>query len=242
MVIFRTPHKSAKVLKLNNRKGIKVMVRHGASKKAILKGAKFPFEINSIQAIARNANKAKMKEIFIENGISTPECFDNTPENRQKFKDAGWNVVYKLRNHHRGIGMELLSLKEIDKLAAPQYNNGLIERRINVSREWRVHCCVKLNEFYPLEKRRRHSAQGAAVRNIETCVFREKFDEPANWQDALDLCKKALEAIGLDTGGVDLAMTPQGKFYVIETNSGPSLGEKSAAWYQDKYNKLIDSL
>lgn len=246
MVIFRTPHPSAKEIKIKNRKDIKVMVRHGASKKARELNKKYQFEINSIEAINKNADKMKMKEIFVEKGVSTPECMENTAENRDTFKKNGWNVVFKKRDHKRAIGMELMPINEIDKLADNKYSNGILERRINISREWRVHCCPKLNKFFPLEKRRRNSAKGTAIRNIETCIFAKEFDEqhpqPPNWQEGLDLCKKALEAIGLDTGAIDLALTPQGKWYIIETNSGPGLGNESRAWYQEIYQELVDKL
>lgn len=235
---FRTPHPSSKGLKFTKKYPVKVMVRHGASKRAILEGLRFPVEINSIEAIANNANKAKMKELLVAAGVRTTDSCDNTAENRKLFKDKKWNVVFKRRNHRRGIGMEFLTNAEIDTLADAKYNNGIIERRINVVREWRVHCAPNVNKIYALEKRRRHSAEGPA-RNIENCVFRENFDIPANWQDAIDICNNAVKAIGLDVGAVDLAWS--GKFYyVIEVNSGAGVGPKSKEWYANTYQELID--
>lgn len=235
---FRTPHPSSKGLTFKKKYPVKVMVRHGASKKAINQGLRFPVEVNSIIAIACNANKAKMKELLEKAGVKTTESFDNTAENRQLFKDKGWNIVFKRRNHRRGIGMEFLTNAQIDTLADAKYNDGLIERRINVVREWRVHCAPAVNKIYALEKRRRHDAEGPA-RNIENCVFREEFAIPENWQEAIDVCNNAVKAIGLDVGAVDLAWS--GKYYyVIEVNSGAGVGPKSKDWYADTYEKLID--
>lgn len=235
MTKYRTPHPSAKGLILTKSKK-NIMVRHGASKKVLREAKRYPIEINSSAAIANSANKAIMKELLVNAGVRTTESFDNSVENRQRFKDNKWNVVFKMKNHSRGIGMEFLKLDEIDKLSEEKYN-GLIERRINVVREWRVHACPALNKTYALEKRRRFTAEGPA-RNIENCVFREEFDQPDNWQEAIDLCLQAVSAIGLDTGAVDLAWSGK-NYYVIEVNSGAGLGPKSKEWYQETYNELI---
>lgn len=238
-VKFRTPHPSSKGLVISGKYPVKVMVRHGASAKALSAQVRYPVEVNSIVAIKNNANKAKMKELLEKAQVKTIESFDNTAENRQKFKDNKWNVVFKRRNHRRGIGMEFLPLAEIDKLANPQYNNGLIERRINVAREWRVHCAPALNKSYPLEKRRKLDAEKSPARNISNSAFFEEFDKPANWNEALELCNKAVEAVGLDVGAVDLAWS--GKFwYIIEVNSGAGVGEKSRAWYANVYKELVE--
>lgn len=217
-----------------------VVVRHGASKQARENGKRFTVEVNSIAAINNCANKETMKRLLTEHGVATTDSFPNTAENRELFKRNGWNVVYKIKNHRRGIGMEFLTVGEIDKLAAPQYN-GLIERRINVKREWRVHACPLLNKTYSLEKRRRTDAQGPA-RNIENCVFREMENAPPppeGWANALTLCLNAVRALELDTGAVDLAWSGT-NFYVIEVNSGPGLGDKSKSWYQTTYQELIN--
>ncbi len=239
MIKFLTPHPSAKDIKFPKSK-VNAVVRHGASKKAILAQKRFPVEINSIEAIRNCADKHKMKELLSAANITTTESFANTEENRALFKRNKWNAVYKKLNHRRGIGMEFLPLAEIDKLADPQYN-GLIERRINVKREWRVHACPLLKETYPLEKRRRKDAQGPA-RNIENCVFREMENAPPppdGWMEALTLCMNSVSALGLDTGAVDLAWSGT-KFYVIEVNSGPGLGDKSRNWYQNIYTRLVE--
>lgn len=236
MIKYRTPHPSAKGMSFPKNK-LNVVIRHGASKKAIQENVRFKYEINNIEAISNNANKHKMKELLVAAGVSTTDSFENTAENRELFKKNGWNVVFKLRNHRRGIGMEFLSVAEIDRLDGKE---GLIERRINVKREWRVHACPLLNKTYALEKRRRNDAKGPA-RNIENCVFREMENAPAppdSWNEALKLCMDAVKAIGLDTGAVDLAWSGK-NYYVIEVNSGPGLGEKSKAWYQGVYTDLI---
>ncbi len=235
--LFRTPHPSAKGMtfpKLSKR----VVIRHGASKnsKPAPVGA---IEINSLEAIRNNSDKFKMKEIFQEVEVRSPECFENTQENREIFKQKGWNVVFKKRRHKRSQGMEFLKVGEIDKLSDPIYEGGLLERRINIRREWRVHCAPALDRFFAMEKRKRLDHVESLNRNLETCVFRKDFDEPDNWQEALTLTKKAIEAMGLDVACVDLAWS--GKFfYIIETNAASGLGEETKAWYEQCYREVAE--
>lgn len=236
---FRTPHPSIKGIIFKKKFPVKVLIRHGASKLAIAQKLRFPVEVNSIEAIANNANKAKMKKLLEEAKVKTTDSFDNTAENRLLFKNNKWNVVFKRRNHKRCEGMEFLKCGEIDTLAGDKYNGGLIERRINVKREWRVHCAPDIDKTYALEKKKRLDKLNEVARNIDNCAFFENFDLPNNWQEAIDLCKAAVRAIGLDVGAVDLAWS--GKFYyVIEVNSGAGVGPKSKEWYNEVYAELAE--
>lgn len=247
-VKYRTPHPSCKNMVFKNRSK-RVLVRLGASSKSFDNPLRRPFEINSLLAIAENSDKQKMKEKLVAAGVKTTESYFNTPENRQIFKEKAaegknWNgVVFKKRNHRRSIGMEFLPTTEIDKLADAKYNGGLIERRINIRREWRVHYAPAVNKYFAVEKRRRNDAaqQGIVERNLDTCVFRLDFDKPEGWEtEALPLCKKAVEAVGLDIAAIDLALSSGGIFYIIEVNSGPGLGELTHKWYNETIEELID--
>lgn len=246
-VKFRTPHPSCKGMMFKDRQK-RVLVRLGASSKSFDNPLRRPFEINSLTAIAENADKQRMKEKLMEAGVKTTESYFNIPENRQLFKEkaaAGknWNgVVFKKRNHRRSIGMEFLPTAEIDKLAENKYHGGLIERRINIRREWRVHYAPAVNKYFAVEKRRRNDAveNGIVERNLETCVFRLDFEKPEGWEtEALPLCKAAVEAVNLDVAAVDLALSSGGIFYVIEVNSGPGLGDLTKKWYNETIEELI---
>lgn len=235
---FKTPHPSAKGMvfgPLSKR----VVIRHGANKFS-LPARPGAIEVNSLDSIRANANKMTMKQILTEANVRTPECYNNTAENRELFKLNKWGGVYKERFHKRSIGMVFVSKADIDQLAEPQYQNGIIERRINVKREWRIHCAPSLNLFFPLEKRKREEHFGAVVaRNLATCVFRKDFEIPENWQEALDLTKSAIEAVGLDLACVDLAWS--GKyFYIIEVNAASGLGEETKVWYNQRYQEIAE--
>jgi len=236
---FRTPHKTPLAIKelLPKFKGLgTALIRFGASAKSIIEPA--TITINNLDAIRTNADKIKMKEIFKEQDIPSPDFAPNTPEGRQYFKDKGYNVVFKKRFHRGGIGMELVPLAEIDKFEAPQYKGGILERRINIKREWRIHVCPQLNLFFSVEKKKRYAKVGEVIRNNENCVFKADFEQPENWEEALNMAKKATEAMGLDMAAVDLAWSGKA-FYVIETNSAPGMGENTSEWYAYVITQLI---
>lgn len=238
-VYIRTPHITPRSIKelLPKFKGKGIaIVRFGASSKSV--ATPCAVEINPLQNVRDNADKLLMKQKFAENDIPSPDFAPNTEEGRNLFKEKGWNVVYKKKYHRGGIGMELVSLAEIDKFAANQYNNGILERRINIKREWRIHYCPALNLHFSVEKRKRYAKVGEVVRNNENCVFKADFEIPENWDSALAMAKKAVEVMGLDIGAVDLAWSGK-NFYVIETNSGPGMGDSTSAWYAQTLVQLI---
>lgn len=234
-VLFRTPHPSAKGMKFPSLSK-RVVIRHGANKdsKPAPIGA---IEINPLDSVRANADKLHMKNVLVEAGVKTPECLENTPENRATFKQQGWNVVFKKKFHRRSQGMEFLPLAEIDKFSEPKYTGGVLERRINVNREWRVHCAPALDRFFAVEKRKRLEHKDALSRNLETCIFKKYFLIPDNWDIALELTKKAIQAMNLDVACVDLAWS--GKFfYIIEVNAAAGLGEETKDWYQQCYTDV----
>lgn len=237
---LRTPHKTPRSLKelFQKVKGKgSVLIRFGASKKS--KEETATITINELNSIRNNADKIKMKEIFKQNDIPSPDFAPNTGEGRAYFKDKGYNVVYKKRYHRGGIGMELVPLDQIDKFEADMYKGGILERRLNVKREWRIHSCPKLNLNFSVEKRKRYDKLHEVVRNNDNCVFKADFEIPENWNEALEMATKAVSVMGLDIGAVDLVWTGK-NYYVIETNSGPGMGDKTSEWYAETLQQLIE--
>jgi glutathione synthase/RimK-type ligase-like ATP-grasp enzyme len=237
---LRTPHITPRSIKdiFPKIKGKgSVLIRFGASKKSKQEPA--DITINTLEAIKTNADKIRMKEIFKENDIPSPDFAPNTSEGRQYFKDNKYNVVYKKRYHHGGIGMELVPLDQIDKFGDGQYNGGILERRLNVKREWRIHACPALNLTFSVEKRKRYDKLHEVVRNNDNCVFKVNFEIPENWNEALEMALKAVSVMNLDVGAVDLVWTGK-NYYVIETNSGPGMGDQTSQWYADTLAELIE--
>jgi glutathione synthase/RimK-type ligase-like ATP-grasp enzyme len=77
------------------------------------------------------------------------------------------------------------------------------------------------------------------VRNNDNCVFKVNFEIPENWNTALEMALKAVSVMKLDVGAVDLVWTGK-NYYVIETNSGPGMGDQTSQWYADTLAQLIE--
>lgn len=240
-VIFRTPHKTPKGLGDNwAKQPVKVLVRWGAGGKVrnSNKPLRRPVEVNSLPAILTNADKIKMKETLRDKGISSPEFVENDDIGRKMFKDNGWNVVFKKRFHSGGKGMEFESVDNIDKFSAPQYAGGILERRINTKREFRIQIAVGTGKYFAIEKLRRKDKLNEKSRNLDNCVFKEDFVKPADWDKAVELAENATKAMNLDYSAVDIAWSGA-KWYVIETNSAPGLGDKTKAFAAAAVEEII---
>lgn len=239
-VNFRSPHKTCQGLTWP-KKPIKVLVRWGAGKKVrnTARPLRCPVEINSLPAILQNADKIYMKQIFAENNISSPEFALNTAEGRKLFIDNKWNVVFKRRFHSGGNGMEFEPIENIAKFEAEIYHNGILERRINTKREFRIHVIVPTGKWMAVEKLRRKDRLNERARNLENCIFKLDFPRPDNWQEAVDLAFKAAAVMNLDVSAVDIAWSGK-KWYVIETNSAAGMADKTKEFYQKAIDEAID--
>ena len=83
------------------------------------------------------------------------------------------------------------------------------------------------------------------------------FDKPINWNNIIEECSKAMDAVGLDIGAFDVRvqsaedkngnLRTNPEFIIIESNSAASHGDVTRQKYMDvipmilwsKYNKLI---
>ena len=211
-------------------------------------------EINSVEAIQNSRSKVKMKE-----------CFDKAKINHAKWQvlngayakdDIKFPVVLKRIYGFKGKGMQLVDSKEELAKILPRIDLGsyMIETFHNYNREYRLHC-TKEGCFYTCRKMLKQDAKTRWMRNDSNCIWileeNPLFNKPANWDEIIDHCKKALKATGLDIGAFDVkvqsAKTNSGKlrstleFIIIEVNSAPAFGEITTIKYKEALNNLIST-
>lgn len=123
-------------------------------------------------------------------------------------------------------------------------------------REYRLHI-TKNGCFYACRKvlRRDTPEEHRWYRNDDYCNWiredsenQELFDKPVNWDAIVEESVKALNAVGLDVGAVDVkvqsATNGDGErredpeFFIIEINSAPSFGDTTA----EKYIEILPEL
>lgn len=132
--------------------------------------------------------------------------------------------------------------------------NYIFEKYYNYTREYRLHITAD-GCFYACRKMLKSDTpdEHKWYRNDEHCVWIMEdnvlFDRPTNWDAIVEESVKALNAVGLDVGAIDLRIQsakhtcgkvrPNPKFIIIEINSAPSFGEVTQEKYIEEIPKIL---
>tara|TARA_R110000822_G_scaffold73853_11_gene177621 strand:+ start:3517 stop:4380 length:864 start_codon:yes stop_codon:yes gene_type:complete len=214
-------------------------------------------EINTTEAIKNSASKWLMKLCFKEANVQTADWWNFNKEGALKGPDGRINykveelpfpIIAKSFFGSRNKGnTKLDSIEEYHKWAdGKDTRKYVFEKFYNYAREYRLHVTAD-GCFYTCRKMLKQDTpdKDKWYRNDEHCVWiREEndlFDKPVNWDKVVKESVKALNAVGLDIGAVDLkiqsAKTKKGNikkdphFIVIEINSAPSFGDVTTEKY-----------
>jgi glutathione synthase/RimK-type ligase-like ATP-grasp enzyme len=224
-------------------------------------------ECNSVTAIKTSASKLLMKQAFDRDGIKTANWIHNSLGSDAEF-NAWFNVedrfpiVAKHIHGSRGTGNYLLKTKE--ELTAWMANknlaNYIFEKFYNYNREYRLHvtadgcfysCRKMLKQDTPEEKRwyRNDSNSVWITQYNDAGELKADFDQPVNWDKIVAESVKALKAVGLDIGAIDVRVQSTKKnngtvreapeFIILETNSAPSFGEITGIKYKEVIPQIL---
>jgi hypothetical protein len=238
-------------------------------------------EINTVEAISNSADKLKMKQCFTQENVKTADWSykgDDTDmfwlhkygEEPALYIKEAWldqlefPVVSKHIRGSRGTGNKKHdTVEELETwMNGKDLSNYIFEKYYSYNREYRLHVDEE-GCFYTCRKMLKSDAPQEVrwYRNDDHCVWileeNELFDKPSNWDDVVSESVKALKAVGLDFGAIDLRIqsatmrdgeTPREnpEFIVVEINSAPSFGGLTEEAYlrelpriiKNKYNKL----
>lgn len=214
----------------------RVRIRFGST----IPHSRVDYIINKIDAIKNTANKMTMKRLLSAAGVNTPKYFLNDDAGRNAIMEGhlGEKIFFKTPYHSRGRGMVMYDTKES---AMTQLNKGYFEESKISWREYRVHV-MDGEVFYVDEKRPKDQSMKLKDRPIVKNMSNGfKFRRPlADYPDEVHTeSVKAVEALGLDFGGVDVGVTKDGEVVIYEVNSAPSLRTKTRKLYQKALVKLI---
>lgn len=230
-------------------------------------------EINSIEGCKISANKVEMKKKFDEAEVRTPQWFHveelktraemETMITQKRMEWGGAAIIVKRYNSSKGNGIYLISNEEernsfLDMVYnSNHYNitNYIFERFSTYNREYRLHV-TNDGCFYACRKMLRNDAEVRWHRHDNNSVWiteeNELFDRPRNWDDIVNDCIKALQAVKLDIAAFDVKVQrshgDSPKWLILECNSAPGLGEIGLSKYKEilpiiinnKYNSLIN--
>lgn len=263
--VIRSRHPSHDILRRENKTlpllPFKSVIRFGSSKE-FTDGR---IELNTVEAIKNSSNKLLMKDCFTDNYVKTADwwqylidgMFANQINNEE---DCIENLPYPIISKHifgsRGTGNKKHDNQESLEtwMEGKDLSKYIFEKYYNYNREYRLHVS-KNGCFYTCRKMLKAEAPQEVrwYRNDQHCVWvleeNESFDKPVNWDNVVEESVKALKAVGLDFGAVDLriqsAKNKDGdlrespKFIVVEINSAPSLGSITTLKYIDELPKLL---
>jgi len=214
--------------------------------------------INSPESVRNAMDKLKTKRCFMAAGIITADwCSYDSISEINNILD--FPIVAKNRHGSRGTGVYLIN--DYEKFETwtegRDLNKYIFEKFMNYSREYRLH--VSNNGcFYALRKMLKSEAPLSTrwCRNNSNSVWineeNAKFDKPTNWDLIVKEGVRALESVKLNIGALDIkvqsAKKSDGtirrspKFFIIEINSAPSLGDQTHLKYLEEIPKLAETI
>lgn len=215
-------------------------------------------ECNTVDAVKTSSNKRLMKMAFDKLGVKCAQWVRAAAYNPSVDFGGKFPIVAKSHFGSRGKGNTFIkSLAEWNTWKAKHdLDNYIVEKFYDYSREYRLHV-TKDGCFYTCRKALKTVTPEADrwYRNDSNCTWfvetNPKFDKPVNWSAIVAESVKALNAVGLDVGAIDVkvqkAVDAKGvkrtnpEFIILETNSAPSHGEAGSI-VRTKYQEIIPKI
>ena len=226
-----------------------------------------PVQLNSVEAIRVSSNKLLMKQAFTRDGVKTAnwwryaqashtshQFFKNSSDAMDDIVELPYPIVAKHIYGSRGTGNTLLNTQqELEQwMQGKTLSNYIFEAYMAYNKEYRLHVTEE-GCFYTCRKMLKEDAKERWFRNDSNSVWilesNEAFDKPVNWDLIVADCVKALKAVGLDFGAMDVRVQSRldkdekvrknPEWIVLESNSAPSMGVITTERYLAELPKLL---
>lgn len=220
-------------------RGADVLIRWGNSKsKATVNTPRI--EINKAHAVRKASNKLDMMtELAKTEGVVTPPVLITRSVDYQTVQD----LLPTFSNEDGKFFARSATTNEVRLTDLCNTNDYYITKPINKDREYRVHVfgdeVLGVYEKVPNEG---EISESSIMKDHNSKFVRCNMSMRLRCNDeAQAMCIKAVQALGLDFGGVDVIRERDtGKFYVVEVNSSPSLNNVNLNRYVDKFVEFIN--
>lgn len=188
-----------------------------------------PKVINRKQAIALCSHKGNMLRAFQSNGVSMPALYQfSTTRGFTDIPDSALPVIVRYKQHTQGSHFHYCETRS--SLRNPQFNSDYHALKyINKDKEYRVF--VWNNRVLEVNRKVRedNEPEGALFREIRNFKNGWWFKIVTSYNpDVPRQAVKAMQAIGLHYGAVDICVDTNNRVYVLEVNSAPGLIERKA--------------
>jgi glutathione synthase/RimK-type ligase-like ATP-grasp enzyme len=219
-----------------------VLIRWGATVSVPKKAGK---TLNKQSAITLATQKLASLNVMQEKHISVPVVLQ--PNEAAKWMSYAKGALLGRRvNHTQGKDIVFcLQTSDVARaLTLPTSERpDFFTAYIPTKREFRVHVfgneVIKVSEkvLTDLSKFKvswiRNFENGFTFKNVTELV-------PQLKNQMNDLSIAAVQALGLDFGAVDVVLSDDGKLYVLEVNTGPSLSDNSVKEYATKFAAILN--
>lgn len=195
--------------------------------------------INKPEAVMLSSNKLKSFELFKKHGVSIPPFFTTKEQARvflTEVEDRRSIVCRTILNGHSGAGIVVADSAD-DLVEAPLYTAYIPKKH-----EYRYH--VFNGKVLDVQRKARNKDVADEdvnwkVRNHDNgFIFMREGVEIVPEAEAEAI--KAVEALGLDFGAVDIIHNEkQNKFYVLEVNSAPGLTGTTLENYAAAFKEVL---
>lgn len=119
----------------------------------------------------------------------------------------------------------------------------------NYTREYRIHVSELGGYFYTCRKVLKNDTpqEKRYFRNSKNCAWlleeNPSFNKPKTWEQIIEECQKARKALGLSITGIDLKVSKDGRFVILEANSACSLdGEVVSRKYEAELTNIVNKI
>lgn len=196
--------------------------------------------INNPKAVGIASDKLLSFRKFKEAGVCTPE-FTESQEEASKWLAEGFVVVARTKlRAHSGEGIVIHDPDTAEDVTAAK----LYTKYIPKSEEYRVHMYKNGAAFFVQRKARNKDIPDEKVnwkvRNHGNgFIYANQDIKMQGQRDAYKECHKAIVALGLDFGAVDIVYNlKKGKYYVLEVNTAPGLSGSTLEAYVNLFKGL----
>lgn len=187
--------------------------------------------LNSAEAIEKASDKFNSLFAMEFVGINVPMPFEDYEEALENY---GYPLLGRRFRHTRGMDINLI----LQKRDVRRIHSDYFIPYIPTNREYRIH--IVRDKVIRIQGKYLDFPEKAIsyIRNYE---FGYRFRTPnVNLKpDRLEAAKKAVSCLGLDFGAVDLIISDDGQYYVLEVNTAPSCSRKTGEAYVKEFANLL---
>lgn len=221
-----------KVLIPNNDFTNKIVVRWGNTIEVNLHNS---IVYNKAEAIKKASDKKLSRQIFIEKGVNTPNLISSVVG----FNKSDFPIIARPLRHSKGKNFVVLkTIEEFQQHFNANENNWYYSGFVNKVKEYRLHVAHGRILNY-LEKPNPNNGNIAWNRAQNGEAFENIKWGEYNGAVCVEAIK-AVQALGLDFGGVDVMVDGNGKVFVLEVNTAATLA--SSEYSMERYSKYFDWL